>query len=179
MPAAFLIDRNLQVGWGTSSFAISVWLWGQKMYLLLTGPWGGGSLAMLIKESAHWCVLGLLQAETELCQCSLQSCLPSPKANGRAPNHIGCTHQGSRSRLLMCKSMSWVSCPLRGWPLGWVLLAMSVSQVLHHSKHSCDGKGAQAGRHYRQEGLGVPFFLPYHKAISSLLGISCFLFFFC
>ena len=29
--------------------------------------------ATLIKESARWCVLGLLQADTELCQCLLQA----------------------------------------------------------------------------------------------------------
>lgn len=61
------------------------------------------------------------------------------------------------------------------------LCAPSLSQVPHHSKHGCDGKqweGAQAGRDHRQGDLGVPFFLPYHKAISSSLEILYFFFFF-
>lgn len=107
-------------------------------------------------------------------------CLASPKTSGRAPDYTCGTHQGSRSRLLMCRSMSWVSCPLRGWPLGWVLLAVSMSHVLHHGKRSfVIGKrweGAQSGRHHRWRVLGVPFFLPHCRAISSSLGISCFLF---
>lgn len=59
------------------------------------------------------------------------------------------------------------------------LCAPSLSQVPHHSKHGCDGKqweGAQAGRDHRQGDLGVPFFLPYHKAISSSLEILYFFF---
>lgn len=138
MPSAFLIDRRLQVGWGTSSFAVSVWLWGQKMCLLPTGPREGSLPPQL--HSAHWCVLGLLQADAELCQGSLQAALTSPKASGKAPEYVCYTHRGSRGRLLMCKSMSWVSCPSRGWPLGWMLLAVSVPQVQQHSERSCDGR---------------------------------------
>lgn len=99
MPGAFLIDRKFQLGWGTS-----VWLWGQKMYLLLTGPREGSLLPQL--DSAHWCVLGFLYGDAELCQGSLQAALASPKANGRTPDYACSTHRGSRSRLLICKSTS-------------------------------------------------------------------------
>ena len=34
---------------------------------------GRRKFATLSKESAHWCVLGLLEADTELRQCSLQA----------------------------------------------------------------------------------------------------------
>lgn len=85
-------------------------------------------------------MLGLLQADAELCQGSLQAALASPEANGRAPDYVCSTHRGSRSRLFICKSMSCVSCPSRGWPLGWVFMAVSMAQVLHHSEHSCDGR---------------------------------------
>lgn len=60
---------------------------------------------MLIKEeSTCWSVLGLFQADTELCQCSYR--LPGfPKANERAPGYVSGTYQGSRSRLFTCKSV--------------------------------------------------------------------------
>lgn len=92
------------MGWETFFFAISMWLWGQKMNLLPACPREGSLPPQLY--SAHWCVLGLLQADAELCQGSLQAALTSPKARGRAPDRVCNTHRGSRGRLLMCKSMS-------------------------------------------------------------------------
>lgn len=162
MPGTFLADRRLQVGWGTFSFAISMWLWGQKMYLLPAGP-KEGSLPPQV-YSAHWCVLGLLQADAELCLGSLQAALTSPKASGRAPHHVCNTHRGSRGRLLMCKSMSWVSCSSRGWPLGWVLLAVSVPQVLCLRFCTTVNKAVMEGSTGWKtlQGLGVPKQFPLH-----------------
>lgn len=69
----------------------------------------------------------------------------------------------------MCNSMSLVNCPSSTHPLGWVLLAVSMPQILHHSEHSCDGR-----EHRLEDCIG----LECSKAVSSSLGISCF-FFFC
>lgn len=100
MFGASLIHRNLQVGWAP---LLSVCDFEDRRCIFADQSQGRKKFATLIKASAHWWVVGLLPADTKLFQYLLHAA--SPKANGRG-DYICGTHQGSRSRLLMCKSTS-------------------------------------------------------------------------
>lgn len=62
------------MSWGTFSFAISMWLWGQKMNLLPAGP-REGSLPPQLYSGVCWDSYSVQM----LCQGSLQTALTSPK----------------------------------------------------------------------------------------------------
>lgn len=149
VPGAFLINRSVQVGWGSSAFAGSTWFsWGERSCNCWPVP-GRRKLSTLIVESAHWWVLGLLQADTELCWSLLQA---SPKANSRDPDDICGEHRVHRSRLFVCTSTSPVSYPSRRWSHGWVCSTGLAQQ------HSLPAMGRSAG--WKAGGLGCLFYPP-------------------